>query len=391
MKRVLLLVTGLGVGGAEGQVVALATALHQRGWEVQVVSLTPPGPLAEDLRRAEIPVVSLGMRSRAPYPWPVARLVHLLRSWKPHIVHAHMVHANILARLVRPLAPVPVLICTAHSTHEISTRANEVREVTWRERAYRLTDWLCDLTTQVSRAGLERYVRVKAVPSNKIQVVYNGIDLQKFRLDPVKRAVKRRELGLEDRFTWLAVGRIEPQKGYHTLLEAIALMGDARAVVLVAGQGSLFEEVRARAHKLGISERVRFLGAQGDIPVLMNAADAFVLPSLWEGFGLVLVEAMACQLPVVATDSGGPREILDGGRLGFLVPPGDPQALSTAMQRLMDLPQEDRRRMVEEARRWVTEHFALERIVDRWEALYTELLERSRTRPHRMAHRGKTR
>jgi len=194
---------------------------------------------------------------------------------------------------------------------------------------------------------------------------------------------------LEGTFLWLAVGRLEVQKDYPTLLRAFAQLDRSGSALWVAGEGSLRADLESLSRSLHLADRVRFLGQRGDIPALMNAADAFVLSSAWEGFGLVIAEALACKLPVVVTDSGGPREVVDNGRVGFLVPPRDPDALAQAMVRLMDLPEAERRRMGELGREYVEANYSLDRVVDQWEALYTELLERNGIRPRRMAFRGR--
>ncbi|MEN3010400.1 MAG: glycosyltransferase [Candidatus Bipolaricaulaceae bacterium] len=385
MKRLLLVVTGLDLGGAENQVVQLAKRLQKRGWNVHVLSLRTPGVLARELHEAGIPVLSLGIRSLLSAPLGALRLARLIHRLKPHVVHAHMFHANLLCRLVRPLAPIPVLVCTAHSVYEAPSSATRLREVTWREWAYRLTDPLCDLTTQVSQAGLTRYLAVKAVNPHKALVVYNGIDTAFFKPDQALREKLRQELGVGKAFVWLAVGRLEPQKDYHTLLRAFAHLGERGQVLLIVGEGRLRHELEELADALGLSDRVRFLGRRQDIPALMNAADAFVLSSAWEGFGLVIAEAMACGLPIVATDSGGPCEILDEGRLGYLVQPKNPAALAQAMRLVMELSPTERQRMGERGRRHILNRFDLESIVSEWDALYTHLLTHAKGRPKRWA------
>lgn len=313
MNRVMLVTTGLGLGGAEVQVVQLARRLTERGWVVQVVSLIEPGGLADELREVGIPVASLQMRSPASLAPGALRLVRLLWAWRPDVVHAHMFHANLLCRLVRPLAPIPVLICTAHSTYEAGSGVKNKREVTWRERAYRISDFLCDVTTQISEAGLRRYVAVGAVNPRKVRVVRNGIDTGTFSPSAGAREQLRRELGVERTFVWLAVGRLAAPKDYPTLLRAVALLKDRGLVLLIAGEGQLRGDLENLAHALGVDGQVSFLGVRRDMPRLMSAADAFVLSSVWEGSPLVVAEAMACELPVVATDVGGVPELLDGG------------------------------------------------------------------------------
>lgn len=366
-KRVLFLITGLGRGGAEAQLTQLALRLRARGWEVKVVSIIPPQAYEEMLHAAGIPVISLGVRTKIPTLKPVVRLGGEIRRWRPQIIHAHMVHANLLARIVRLLAPVPVLICTVHSIDE---------EGRVREYFYRLTDSLCDLTTQVSSAGLKRYVHQGAVPRHKIQYIPNGIDVSRFRPNDKTRIALREKLGLQGRFVWLAVGRFYPAKDYPTMLRAFAEVSrkSHEAILLVVGEGPLRPAIEGLARDLQVQEKVRFLGVRQDVAELMNVADAYVMSSAWEGMPMVLLEASACGLPIVATNVGGNSEVIVEGETGFLVVPQDPGALTQAMLRIMRLPKTARRQMGQKARAHVKAHFDMERIVDRWEDLYRRLL-----------------
>jgi glycosyltransferase involved in cell wall biosynthesis len=366
--RILFVLTGLAYGGAETQLVRLATRLKSRGWEVSVVSLMPPKAYVEDLEAAGIPVFSLNIRRKLPDPRPVLRLARIIRKWQPDVVHSHMVHANLLARIVRPLAPFPVLICSARNIDE----GGRLREF-----LYRLTDPLCDLTTQVSQAGLERYVRVGAVPRHKIRYIPNGVDTERFKPNPEGRLKVRRELGVNG-FVWLAVGRFDPQKDYPNMLQAFARVVRERSdtTLLIAGDGPLRKAMESMALDLGISGYVRFLGIRRDVSQLMTAADAYVMSSSWEGMPNVLLEASATGLPIVATDVGGNREIVLDGVTGFLVPPRNPEALARAMLRIMDLSDEERKEMGKRARKHIEVKFNLDRVVDLWEILYYELLEK---------------
>jgi len=370
--QILFLITGLAYGGAETQLVNLATKLKCRGWDVRVVSMLPPQAFVEELKNAHIPLATLNMRRGVADPRAIFRLLKILREWKPDIVHSHMVHANLLARVVRIFCKIPVLISTAHSIDEGGR---------WREVAYRLTDPLADLITNVSRAAVERYIRVGAAPKNKIRFMPNGIDTAKFKPNKAAGQRLRNELGVDNYFVWLAVGRFEEAKDYPNMLRAFSMIVSKKSnvVLLLVGRGSLLEEVKKLAGALGMKDNVRFLGVRQDVPDLMNAADAFVLSSRWEGFGLVLVEAMSCQLPVVATDSGGPREILNGGKLGHLVPPGDSEALAAAMMKMMSLPEAERQAMGRAGRAYIEANYSLEHVVDQWEVLYKELLTKRRS------------
>jgi len=366
--RILFVLTGLAYGGAETQLVRLAIRLKLRGWEVAVASLMPPKAYVEDLEAAGIPVFSLNIRRKLPDPRPVLRLARIIRKWQPDVVHSHMVHANLLARIVRFLAPIPVLICSARSIDE----GGRFREV-----LYRLTDPLCDLTTQVSQAGLERYVRMGAVPRHKICYIPNGVDTERFKPNLEDRLKFRKELGV-DGFVWLAVGRFDPPKDYPSMLQAFARVVHKRSntILLIAGDGPLRKTMENLARELGIEKRTKFLGIRRDIPQLMNAADAYVMSSSWEGMPNVLLEASATGLPIVATDVGGNREIVLDGVTGFLVPPRNPEALARTMLRIMDLSDEERKEMGKRARKHIEVKFNLDRVVDLWEILYYELLEK---------------
>ncbi|MBO8143311.1 MAG: glycosyltransferase [Thermodesulfobacterium sp.] len=365
--RILYLITGLNIGGAETQLIRVATRLKARGWDVRVVSLLPPRAYVKELEAAGIPVLSLGIRRKLPDPRPILRLARLIREWRPHIVHSYMVHANLLVRLVRLIAPMPVLICSARNINE----GGRLREI-----LYRLTDSLCDLTTQVSQAGLERYVRIGAVPRHKIRYIPNGVDTAHFKPDPEIRVALRKELGLENLFVWLAVGRFDPQKDYPSLVRAFArvVAEESNTVLLIAGDGPLRPSVKELVRELRLEGSVRFLGIRRDMPKLMNAADAYAMSSAWEGMANVLLEASASALPIVATDVGGNGEIVLDGETGFLVPPKDPDKLAQAMLRLMGMPEEERQAMGKAARKHIEANFSLDRVVDMWENLYCEFL-----------------
>jgi glycosyltransferase involved in cell wall biosynthesis len=146
------------------------------------------------------------------------------------------------------------------------------------------------------------------------------------------------------------------------------------AVLLLVGRGSLQAEVEALAGTLGLNGQVRFVGPREDVPELMTAADGYVLSSAWEGMPMVLLEAGAAGLPIVATRVGGNQEAVHEGVSGFLVPPSDDQALAAAMLRLMALPEAERRAMGARGQEHVRQRYGLGRVVDRYETIYRRVL-----------------
>jgi glycosyltransferase involved in cell wall biosynthesis len=366
----MLVVTWLTRAGAETQVKDLACEHARRGARVMVVSLREPEAFVPELTGAGVQVISLGMPKGVADPRGIVRLARAVRTFHPDVVHSHMVHANLLSRVARLFCHMPVLVCTAHNVDEGGR---------WRERLYRLTDRLADVTTNVSRAGVERYIRVRAAPAGRIRWVPNGIDVSRFERSPATRDAARTALHRTDAFVFLAVGRLERAKGFDVLLQALSLMHvqDGSVAVLIAGDGSQRIKLEAQASSLGLGAGiVRFLGMRDDVPTLMEAADALVLPSRWEGLPMVLLEAASAGLPAVATDVGDNGEVVVNQETGFLVPPDDHEALGRAMIRMASLSAEETREMAKRARLLVHEQYALGAVVDTWLDLYATCARR---------------
>jgi glycosyltransferase involved in cell wall biosynthesis len=368
--RVLFLSTSMGMGGADSQLLAAARELLARGHEVRIASLTPLGPMGLQAVELGIPTTSLEMRRGMPDPRGVARLVRLITTWRPDVVHSHMVHANIMARLVRLLSPIPVLISTIHNIDE----GGRLRMM-----AYRLTNGLVDHVTIISDAAADRFIRDGIVPRELMTVVPNGVDPGLFRhVSTDVREKLRQSLGVADAFAWLAIGRFELAKDYPNMLRAFVSVNQRYpgATLLLVGRGSLQAETEQLVRDLGLGAGVRFLGVRNDVPDLVSAADGYVMSSAWEGMPMVLLEAAAGGLPIVATRVGGNQEVVLEGESGFLAPPRDPDALASAMVRLMGLPEAERRSMGERGQQHVQSHYGLRRLVDRWERLYRDVAER---------------
>lgn len=368
--RILFLSTSMGMGGADSQLLCAAQELRTRGHEVLIVSLTPLGPMGLDARGVGLSTESLEMRRGFPDPRGLWRLARLVRAWRPDVVHSHMVHANLMARALRLIAPVPALVSTIHNIDEGGRL---------RMAAYRLTNALVDHMTIVSQAAFDRFVTDGIVPKEILRVVPNGVDTDRFRnLSPGVRESLRRSLGLDREFVWLAVGRFEVAKDYPNMLRAFATVREQepRAVLLLVGRGSLQAETEALARELGLGGGVRFLGVRSDVPEVMSAADGYVMSSAWEGMPMVLLEAAAAGLPIVATQVGGNHEVVRHEESGFLVPPCDHEALALAMLRLSRLPEPARRAMGDRGRERIRAHYDLGRVAERWEDLYREVLAR---------------
>ncbi len=366
--RIVYLLTSLGVGGAEKQALAVSERMAKRGHTVAVLVLMPRLPeewptairtLRLDVRKTLGSVLKGWIRGRA-----------FLREFRPDLVHSHSFHANIFARLLRLAGPPFVVLSTVHNVYEGGW---------WRMAAYRLTDGLSRRTVAVSEAAAERFTRLKAVPSRKCSVILNGIDVDSFAPDAKRRARMRAELEIAPggaEFVWLAVGRLAAAKDYPNLLRAFAAVfaGRPGARLWVAGdaRGDEKTPLEALVKELGIDSVVRWLGLRRDMPALLDAADAFVSGSAWEGMPLAVGEAMAMAKPLVATDVGGVRELV--GDAGVVVPAKDSGALADAMLTTMRESREVLAMRGCAARERVMRHFSMDAAADTWEAHYRSVI-----------------
>ncbi len=372
-RSVMLLITTLTFGGAETQMVRLATELKSAGWDVTVVCMIAPSAYTSILDEAGIPVLSLEMSRGVPDPRGLLRLARMIRQLKPDILHAHMVHANLLGRITRLIASVPVMISTVHNLRETSEKGGP----TWhKEMFYRITDCLADRTTIIAQSAFERYVRVGAVPRSKLEMIPNGVDTERFKPSLSLRDKTRSGLGLGSEFVWLAVGRLVEQKDYPNLLRAVRMLPSSNWQLLIVGDGSLREPIGALVEQLGLSGNVRLVPPRENVLGLYAAADAFVMSSAFEGMSAALQEAIAMALPCVVTDVGANRDLVCDGITGYVVPPGASGHLAHAMESLMAAPLSDREQFGKDARQFAVSNYEFKTVAQQWFALYERCLAR---------------
>jgi glycosyltransferase involved in cell wall biosynthesis len=359
------MLTSLGFGGAERQVVALAERMAARG-HVVVLLVLKPRELKEwptdlqvihlDMHKPSGSIIGALMRARAE-----------LREFRPDLVHSHTYPANMSARMLKLLGAAPAVLSTIHNVYEGGAL---------RMLAYRISDGLSIQTTAVCEAAADRFMRKKAVPQHKCTVIPNAIDTAEFAPRAVHRATARAEQGVKDEFVWFAAGRMVPAKDYENMLRAFARACESyhSAQLWIAAEraGEEFERIHSLAAQLGRNRAIRWLGLRRDMPGLLDAADGFVLASAWEGMPLAVAEAMAMEKPVVATDVGGVRELV--GDAGVLVPAKNSERLAEAMIAIMDQSPESRRAMGHAARERILAQFSFDARVNEWESLYRSLI-----------------
>lgn len=359
--KILYVITGLGLGGAEKFVISLAEELYQNSHEIKIAYLT--GKVRLIPKYKDIELIPLELNSFRDIFTSFNNYVKLLKSFQPDIVHAHMVHANIFTRIGRLFQPVPKLISTAHNSNEGGM---------YRMLAYRLTHYLSDITTNVSRQAVLDFEYRKAVPKNSMLSIYNGVNTRKFSNLNIDKKGFLEKLGLNSqKKILLAVGRLEEQKDYPNLIRALSILKESNILnlqLIIVGDGSLRNRIEDLIKSLNLSHEVKLLGNRYDIPELMNIADIYILSSKFEGLPTVLIEAMACEKFIVATDCGGSAEIL--GDTGILVAAQDSLALAQAIEQALVLSEQEINENGKRARKRVEDLFSLESCVSKWLELY---------------------
>jgi glycosyltransferase involved in cell wall biosynthesis len=361
--KVLYLITGLRLGGAEHQLLILAKNMLKEGLDVRVVAMESGGVLADQFREAEIVVHELSIKKIGTLRPGYAHFKKVVDEFKPDVIHSHMIHANLFARVFKLFNKKYKLVNTAHNIREGGSITMQ---------AYALTKMLPDWSTNVSREAYGYFLSKGYFDLKKSSYLPNAIDTEKFRQDAPFSYSVHAELSLPtSAFIYFSAGRLEAQKNYAMLLQSFALVRDkvAQAYLVIAGEGQEETKLKDLSNDLQISAQVRFLGRRGDMPFLLSACNCFVLSSTYEGFGMVVAEAMAARTPVIATNCGGVEEVMGG--FGELVGVKDSRALAEAMIKAYQSPQSPA--ALEAAGRHVQANYSIPDVVSKWLKLYNEL------------------
>lgn len=368
--KICYLITGLNTGGAEMMLYRLLKQLDKTRYSIIVVSIIPLGKIADKIKKLGIDVISMDMTSKLDVS-AIFRLVRFLKDYKPTILHSYLFHANLLGRIAGKIAGVPIIISSIRNT----IFGGQIREL-----ALRYTDFLSDATTIICETAAKRMISRKVVPKEKLHVIYNGIDPKMYEnFSEDDRQKMRMEFNIPDTATLLiSVGRLQKQKGYPYLIQSAVELKNRgyNFVWLIAGEGELRFQLEQMVKNYGLEDTIRFLGLREDVPKLMFASDIFVLTSLWEGLPGVVLEAMAVGLPVVATDVGGTPELVEDGTNGFLIPPGNPMKMADAIEKLINMSGEARRKIGSMGKEIVKEKFTVETMARKHEGLYVKLLQK---------------
>jgi glycosyltransferase involved in cell wall biosynthesis len=363
--RILQIIPSLDRSGAEKQMSLLATRLPRDEFEVHVCALTRGGPLAADLHAAGIPVTVIGKRWKFD-PLAYWRLEQHVRRLKPDLVQTWLFAGNAYGRAAALRSGVPVIVASERCVDP------------WKQGYQHAIDRFLARRTAalvVNSAGVRAFYQRHGIPPTLLRIIPNGVEVS--GASPLPREALLEELGLPARSRLIAaVGRLWPQKRVKDLIWATDLLKVIRDDVhlLVIGDGPQRAILERYRHLCRLDDHVHFLGLRDDVPSLLPHCDLLWLASQYEGMPNVVLEAMAAGIPVVATNIPGTRDLVVPGETGYLVAVGQRAEFARWASKLLDDP-ELAKRLGAAGRARVAKNFSVEAMVDRFAALYRELLQ----------------
>jgi glycosyltransferase involved in cell wall biosynthesis len=366
MRKVVYFTDSANYGGAEQALLHLLSGLDQQRWQPLLLHHDEPG-LAPLLTQTQ----ALGIECRVVRRMPLGRggtqlisgFARQLRHWQADVFHAHLIWplACKYGLIGAMLAGVPVVVATSHLFVELPySYATRIQQWVLVSRMGRLIS--------VSNQLAQQWRQAFHIPQRKLAVIHNSVPAERFQGLPDAQ-LRAAWTGGSHRPVVLTIARLDRQKGHTFLLQAAARLPEV--VFVFAGEGAERAHLEQEAASLGIAERVHFLGFRPDAPNLLANCDLFVLPSLFEGLPLSILEAMAAGKPVIATAVGGASEAICDGETGLLVAPADPSALATAIGGLLAKPEQAQRLSMAGAAA-VKQNFSVDSMVRRTTAIYEE-------------------
>jgi glycosyltransferase involved in cell wall biosynthesis len=340
--RILLAIDDASLGGGQMHVLLLAKYLKAASFDVEIATAAS-GWLVDEAVKLDLVVHQIAIANSLRWQ-SFDDMRQLLRSQKFDVLHTHGGTAGFWVRLVvAGFKNRPVVVHTYHGLHYLHISQSlgwNIQAKVKREIFRRIDRLLLTYTDQiicVCRSDYQKAIEAGVADSAQTSIVYNGIEIDKFS-SPLDRIITRQLFGIDStEFVFGNVGRLHEQKGHKFLLKAFAKIRNI-ARLIVIGDGNMRDELMILADKLAISNRVLFLGARADIHEFLSAIDVFVMPSLWEGQPIALLEALAIGKPCIASAVDGIPEIITDGINGYLINPQDIETLANIMDDAIENP-----------------------------------------------------
>ena len=366
MIKICYIIGQLSKGGGERQLFELVKGINYDKFDPLVISLSQGGYWCKEIQKLGIQVVEL-RRRRHKEVTRLFKLINLLKAIKPDIVHTYLHSANVYGRIAAILNKVPVIIASERSLPEIGKNETFLGICLAKLLAIFSSAIICN-----SYMASETYIKRYSFDKKKVFTVHNGINGTEFL----------KEIGLNNQkklaeSVVCTVGRLSPPKNHQLFLEMAKMVLDIyqnrNLKFVIAGGGPLRDELVGYSNHLGIEKYLLFTGEREDIPSLLQNTDVFVMTSVYEGLSNSIMEAMLAELPVVATDVGGNKELVIDGQTGFLCPANDPSVLTKKVIHLIENKQEAGG-MGKNGKEVIMKEFKIERMIKETENIYYELL-----------------
>lgn len=364
--NILHVVSRLPVGGVENMIFREILGYNKNRFHASICCMKEGGEIASQLRKAGYKVKILNKMKGHGFDVGLIKDLHtIIKRENIHVLRTHQYHANLYGRIAGILAGVPVIIPSFHNLYESPKKPKLHR---------RLLNYFLSLFSDkliaVSNAVASDIFRYDWVKTEKIKVIYNGIDINEFNSKIAKQEARRLFNLPPDLFIVGSVGRLTQQKGHRFLIEAVSHIKNAGVIAVIAGDGPLKDELKNLSDKLNANCNFIGMVLPEQIPVFLKAIDIFCFPSLWEGFGIAIVEAMASGLPVVASDIPPHSEVI--GDAGILISLGDTERLAEALKMLIGNP--SLRETLGKKAMDRSRIFSIENTVKAYEGLFEEIL-----------------
>jgi glycosyltransferase involved in cell wall biosynthesis len=374
--KIIFLIRSLSIGGAERQLLNLAGGLVRSGHAVSVATLYEGGSFEPGFVEAGVIVRNLGKRTRWDLAHPISRLITMIRTERPDVLHGYLTAGNLLAALACPFSRATITVWGVRASDmDLRSYGMFVRATAAVEK---MVSPVVDRIVVNSEAGRIHAARV-GFSESRLRVIPNGIDTTEFHRDPAAGRRLREDWGIgpDERLVGL-VGRLDPVKDHPTFLRAAALVLEAfpsaRFVCVGNGSQQYGETLRTAATSLGLGERILWIDARPDMPAIYSSLDLLCSASCGEGFPNAIGEAMACGVHCVVTDVGDSARIV--GDTGVVVPPGDSARLARAIEDSLRREEGDAERL--RRRNRIVEEFSLEKLVMSTERVFQEAVEERR-------------
>jgi len=371
--KIVHLITELNTGGAEQMLCKLVTHMDRKAFRPLVVSMTDRGPVGEKLASEGVPVLELGMRLGRPTPAGLLKLCRLLRKHDPNVLQTWLYHADLLGLLAGKVSAVKRIVWGIRCSDMDLRNYSPLTALTVWSNAK--LSCFPDAILVNSEKGKQIHEK-RGYSARRMRVIPNGFDIERFRPDETAREWLLAELGLTHQAKLIGfVGRFDPMKDHKTFFRAASALAAKEDSVhfILAGDGMVVSNAQVSVLvKPKLLDKVHLLGRREDIPRLLAAMDIATSASAYgEGFSNAVGEAMACGVPCAVTDVGDAGWIV--GDTGIVVPPGSPELLADAWNRLLGMDLEQRKRLGERARARVAENFEINKVVRRFEDFYRSL------------------